>query len=114
MTIGNCQTAIRIRKAAEMISFSDMNLVQVASATGFTNLSHFNRIFKKIVGIPPGQYRRMFTGSILTKIDDETAIQEVVGQNGFIVSVLGRKRLTIAEIITTFNNDKSSTDNVNQ
>ena len=56
----------------------------------------------------------MFTGSILTKIDDETAIQEVVGQNGFIVSVLGRKRLTIAEIITTFNNDKSSTDNVNQ
>lgn len=99
MTIGNCQTAIRIRKAAEMISFSDMNLVQVASATGFTNLSHFNRIFKKVVGIPPGQYRRMFPGSILTKINDEKAIQEVVGQNGFIVSVLGRKRLTIAEIV---------------
>lgn len=99
MTIGNCQTVIRIRKAAEMISFSDMNLTQVASATGFTNLSHFNRIFKKVVGIPPGQYRKMFTSNILNKIQDKAAIQEVIGQNGFIISVLGRKKLSISEII---------------
>lgn len=102
MTIGGCQTTIRIRKAAEMISFSDMNLTQVATATGFTNLSHFNRIFKKVVGVPPGQYRRMFTGDILTKAGSEEAIQEIVGQNGFIVSVLGRKRLSISEIIDNF------------
>ena len=108
MTIGGCQTTIRIRKAAEMISFSDMNLTQVASATGFTNLSHFNRIFKKVVGIPPGQYRRMFTGDILTKADSEEAIQEIVGQNGFIVSVLGRKRLSISEIIDSVQEDEKS------
>lgn len=110
MTIGNCQTAIRIRKAAEMISFSDMNLVQVASATGFTNLSHFNRIFKKVVGIPPGQYRRMFPGSILTKATSEEAIRDVVGQNGFIVSVLGRKRLTISEIIDNLSRENNAED----
>ena len=56
MTIGNCQTIIRIHKAAELISFSDMNLNQVAAATGFTNLSHFNRIFKKVVGMSPSDY----------------------------------------------------------
>lgn len=99
MTIGNCQTAIRIRKAAEMISFSDMSLSQVASATGFVNLSHFNRIFKKVVGIPPGQYRRMFTADMLVGAADETALAEVAAENGFIVSVLGRKRLSINEIL---------------
>lgn len=99
MTIGNCQTAIRIRKAAEMISFSDLNLAQVASAVGFTNLSHFNRIFKKVVGIPPGQYRRMFTADILVGGGDDDALRKIVGENGFIVSVLGRKRMSISEII---------------
>lgn len=109
MTIGNCTTAIRIRKAAELISFSDMNLSQVAEATGFINQSHFNRIFKKVVGIPPGQYRRMFTADILispdaAQIDDET-IQNILEQNGFIASVLGHKRISILNILENLQED---------
>lgn len=97
MTIGMCHTLIRIRKAAELISFSDMSLHQVAVATGFTNLSHFNRIFKKVVGIPPGHYRRMFAADILFPgAYDET---QIVGQNGFIISVLGKKKLSISDIL---------------
>lgn len=109
MTIGNCQTIIRIHKAAELISFSDMNLNQVAAATGFTNLSHFNRIFKKVVRIPPGQYRRMFAANILThgKVSDEI-IQEMLEQNGFIVSVLGRKQLTIEDILLQMCEDEGT------
>lgn len=100
MTIGNCQTVIRIHKAAELISFSDMSLNQVAAATGFTNVSHFNRIFKKVVRIPPGQYRRMFTSNLLThgETTDE-GLKEVLAQNGLIVSVLGRKQMTIRDIL---------------
>lgn len=100
MTIGSCQTAIRIRRAAELISFSDMSLNQVAAATGFVNHSHFNRIFKKVVKISPGQYRRMFTSNVLTigSTDDESA-QKVLKENGFIVSALGRKKLTIEDIL---------------
>ncbi|HIT57054.1 MAG TPA: helix-turn-helix transcriptional regulator [Candidatus Galloscillospira stercoripullorum] len=98
MTIGGCLTIIRIRKAAELISFSDMNLTQVAEATGFTNLSHFNRIFKKIVGVPPGQYRRMFPADILLPGDVEKS-PEWLEQNGFVYSVLGGKKLS-AETIT--------------
>ncbi len=103
MTVGTCLTVIQIRKAAELISFSDLNLNQVASATGFVNLSHFNRIFKKVVGIPPGHYRRMFSGDILTMqdykgISDET-LQTILDQNGFIASVLGRKCLSIQGIL---------------
>lgn len=99
MTIGTCQTVIRIRKAAELISFSDMNLTQVANATGFTNLSHFNRIFKKVVGIPPGQYRRMFASDILFSNLTDESTQRLIGQNGFIISVLGKKRLSIYDIL---------------
>lgn len=98
MTIGTTMTIIRIRKAAELISFSDMSLQQVAESTGFSNLSHFNRIFKRVVGIPPGQYRRMFTADQLI-VDDKMPTEEVLAENGFVVSVLGRNRLTIAEIL---------------
>lgn len=115
MTVGNCLTVIRIRKAAELISFSDMNLNQVASATGFVNLSHFNRIFKKVVGIPPGHYRRMFSGDILTKQDykgiDDEAIQTILKQNGFIISVLGRKRLSIQGILMQIQEDNEMLEN---
>lgn len=97
MTIGGCLTIIRIRKAAEFISFSDMNLSQVAEATGFTNLSHFNRIFKKVVGIPPGQYRRMFPADILLPGDVELS-PEWMEQNGFIYAVLGGKKLSAETI----------------
>lgn len=108
MTIGTCQTIIRIHKAAELISFSDLNLTQVATATGFTNLSHFNRIFKKVVGIPPGQYRRMFAADVLIPGSyDENAAKQLVGQNGFIISVLGKKRLSISDILEYTSNESS-------
>ncbi|WP_186566159.1 helix-turn-helix domain-containing protein [Lawsonibacter celer] len=106
MTIGNCQTVIRIRKAAELISFSDMSLTQVASATGFTNLSHFSRIFKKVTRIPPGQYRRMFASNILSYGNPtDEATQKILQQNGFIVSVLGRKKMTIEDILQQLHRD---------
>lgn len=111
MTIGNCQTAIRIRRAAELISFSDMSLNQVAAATGFVNPSHFNRIFKKVVKISPGQYRRMFSSNILTydAADDEGA-QLALRENGFIVSVLGRKKLTIEDIFRQMHDEGQDQD----
>lgn len=98
MTIGGCLTIIRIRKAAELISFSDMNLAQVAEATGFTNLSHFNRIFKKVVGMPPGQYRRSFPADILLP-GDVTLSPEWMEQNGFIYSVLGGKKISAVTVL---------------
>lgn len=98
MTIGNCLTAIRIRKAAEAISFSDMSLSQVSALSGFTNLSHFNRIFKKVVGIPPGQYRRMYPAEILVPGDSDVN-SELLEQKGFITSVLAGKKLTVSDVM---------------
>jgi AraC-like DNA-binding protein len=66
MTLGNCLTTIRIRKAAELLSLSDMDLKQVATAVGFPNPTHFNRVFRQVTGTPPGQYRRMLSSDIVT------------------------------------------------
>ncbi len=106
ITIGACHTAIRIRKAAEMISFSDMELAQVAEATGFCNPGHFNRIFKKVVGIPPGQYRRMYSNSMFTE-ESASSMDEYVdlaNQNGFIVAILARKKMSAADILQGLQN----------
>lgn len=60
ITIIDCLTTIRLSKASELISCSDQSLKQIAADTGFVNLSHFNKTFKKAYGITPGQYRQVF------------------------------------------------------
>lgn len=49
---------VRITSAMAMIA-NQTSLVETASACGFSNQSHMNRVFKKWKGITPGQYRAM-------------------------------------------------------
>ena len=58
MTVFECLMIIRIRKAVELLSFTEMSLAQISAVTGFVSQTHFNRVFTKHVMIPPGQYRR--------------------------------------------------------
>lgn len=98
-TIGSCLTAIRIRKAAELISYGECTLPEAAQQAGFTNLSNFNRVFSRYVGISPGQYRRAYPVDIL--LHPEEAHVELEGEpelSRFIFSVLARKKLTLEEI----------------
>lgn len=46
----------RIMKAKELL-INDMSVENVCSQTGFNNLSHFSRTFKKLVGESPKQYQ---------------------------------------------------------
>ena len=50
------QQQVRIRHAKEML-LSDIPIVQVASNTGFVDQSHFTKVFRKIVGVTPGEYK---------------------------------------------------------
>lgn len=47
----------RLEAAAELLSRSDRNILDIAINTGFDNLSYFNRCFKKKFGVTPGKYR---------------------------------------------------------
>jgi len=58
VTIFECLMIIRIRKAVELLSYTNMPLAEISKETGFVNTTHFNRVFTKHVMIPPGQYRK--------------------------------------------------------
>lgn len=48
----------RIAKAKDLICFSSENITEISLSSGFNNVSHFIRIFKKYEGITPYQYRK--------------------------------------------------------
>lgn len=50
--------AKRIERAQFLITTTDMPYAEIAGGTGFDNLSHFSRVFKKITSLTPGEYRK--------------------------------------------------------
>jgi len=50
----------RIMKAKELLSNTDIPVSLVAAFVGYTNFSHFSRLFKKYVGVTPKEYRKKF------------------------------------------------------
>ncbi|MEW9050772.1 MAG: AraC family transcriptional regulator [Neobacillus sp.] len=51
-------TQLRIDKAKELLINSDMKINDIAEGVGYRH-SYFNRIFKKQIGVPPSQYRKL-------------------------------------------------------
>jgi AraC family transcriptional regulator len=56
-SVGEYLRRRRIEFACHKISASKDSLVDIALASGFSNQSHFSRIFKQITGMSPAQYR---------------------------------------------------------
>lgn len=52
---------VRIRKACQHLIETDMNILQICFACGFNNISNFNRVFKRLTGTSPLQYRQSIT-----------------------------------------------------
>lgn len=48
----------RLKKAAHLLQHSDLAIIDIASQSGFNNLSNFNRQFKKYYQTTPSQYRK--------------------------------------------------------
>lgn len=48
---------LRIEKAKQLLQNTDDSLAQISVSLGFVDQSHFSRIFKQIVGLPPGKFR---------------------------------------------------------
>lgn len=90
-TILDCLNTIRIRRAAELIVYSDHGLAQVADMCGFASVSHFNRVFVKYVGITPGQCRRAYPAGILFGIEEKSEDPS----KRFMYSVLAHKTISL-------------------
>ena len=48
----------RIMNAQRKLMETDLNITQVSRETGFSNLTHFNRVFKSIAGMTPSEYQK--------------------------------------------------------
>lgn len=58
LSFGDYIRKLRIEKAIQLLVESEHSLAEIAYLTGFSDQSHFNRIFKKHTGMSPSQYRQ--------------------------------------------------------
>ena len=98
ITINDCLNMIRIRRAAELIAYSDNDLSHIASMCGFSTVSHFNQVFLKNVGATPGQCRKAYPLDV-TIMPERRFVDIPNRQNRFMYSVLAQKMITPEMII---------------
>ncbi len=58
MTFVDYVNSMRISSACSLLRNPDLSLLQISLACGYSNQCHFNRTFKKLIGLTPGQYRK--------------------------------------------------------
>ncbi|MGI6087565.1 MAG: helix-turn-helix domain-containing protein [Kiritimatiellia bacterium] len=51
--------AKRIEKAAQLLHTRNYSIKQIADLTGFYNTHHFSRVFRRLRGITPAEFRRL-------------------------------------------------------
>lgn len=65
MTIGEYISAMRIREAKRLLSFTDLPISQIGPLIGINDYNYFSRFFKKNVGVVPHRYRREFPDNVI-------------------------------------------------
>ncbi|MBC9915519.1 chromate resistance protein ChrB domain-containing protein [Chitinophaga varians] len=58
LSFGDYIRKLRIDKAIQLLSTTDHSLTEIAYLTGFSDQSHFTRIFKKFTGKSPSVYKK--------------------------------------------------------
>ncbi len=52
---------VKIKHADELLTNTDMNITEISFECGFNSSTYFGRIFKKIIGVTPSEYRKRFS-----------------------------------------------------
>lgn len=95
-TINECLNEIRANKAAQLLTSTDWELAEIGRRCGYNSIHYFIKTFKKLIGVPPGSYRKSeLTGSYL-----------VVGE---VESINSAMRTTDVEL-TTVTSDGGEND----
>lgn len=64
MTIFEYLNQIKIELSCNLLRNPDLSILDVAFDSGFNNLSHFNKQFKKVTGQTPSEYRKQLKAYI--------------------------------------------------
>ncbi len=94
VTIFECLMIIRVRKAVELLTYTNLSLSQISTDTGFVNITHFNRVFTKHVMIPPGQYRKYLKSQNFYWMDATVARKA----NPITAATLGGQKIDFPQI----------------
>ena len=62
ITVFEYLNKIKTEFACKLLMDPDLSILEVCLDSGFNNVSHFNKQFKKITGVPPSEYRKRFDG----------------------------------------------------
>ena len=52
--------ALRVTKAKQLLRFSDMRMEEIGCEVGFEDPNYFSRMFKKVEGMSPSEYRKLW------------------------------------------------------
>lgn len=55
-------TGMRVEKAKELLTGSNLKIKEVCERLGYSNINYFIKVFKDATGVTPGDYRRMNQG----------------------------------------------------
>jgi transcriptional regulator GlxA family with amidase domain len=61
--------AVRIARARELLEGGDTSQKQIAQSLGYKDVASFARVFRKVVGLAPGAYRKRFGRNGLSPAD---------------------------------------------
>lgn len=56
-TFSSCLAGLRIERACRMLEATERGIGEIAFSSGFRSISQFNRSFKKVTRLSPGQFR---------------------------------------------------------
>lgn len=59
-TLLGYHNSVRCEKAQELLTCPELSIAYISEKVGYASVSHFTRIFKKITGETPSEYRRRY------------------------------------------------------
>lgn len=57
MTATEYINGLRVKRAADLLTATDMSVTEAALCSGFSDLNYFSRVFKKQMGVTPNSVR---------------------------------------------------------
>lgn len=64
MTVFEYMNRIKVEFACNLLMNKELSMLDVCLDSGYYNLSHFNKQFKKIMKFTPSEYRKQFSGLV--------------------------------------------------
>ena len=66
-TVTDYINGIRVQRAADLLGKTALSMQEIAEQCGFADANYFTRIFKKVHGLSPNEYRKSLTGRSIRK-----------------------------------------------